>query len=988
MPRAAWVGLGAVLAAIVASIAASAGIPGPFPALSLLAAAAIGALASRPRGAPAGGSVRRSVRTDGGARRLLPLLVGVALVAVRLLIGGPGSASTVGLPASMSGDGRWLASVAAVGSPRDGRQTATVELRSETPDRAVPQIRIAATLPRYPAVRPGQLVRIGGRLEAPGDDDYGRYLASIGVSATVRANDLAVVGEVGDAGDRIEALRRGADDALTRALPEPEGGLASGILIGLRDRVDRDLATAFVEAGVSHVVAISGWNIAIVGAAIAAILRRWPRRRRSIVTLAAICLYTILTGASASVLRAAVMAAVVLLARESGRPGRAATALGWAVAGLLVVGPSLVTDPGFALSAAATGGLIAWATPLTERLAAVRGGALPGWLCASLGVSLAAEAATLPIALLWFGRVPIIAPLVNLAVVPIVAPAMAAGALALAGGAAAAAGAPGLLAVVVGLPAWAALALIVGIVRTAAALPFASATLEPPLNVGAAVVAAGAIAAIVGRRTIRRLIARLLEHRRRSDIGPRDRAGPAARSALRLPPDSPGAAMRPPPRRHRLAMPSRPVRLVAAGLAIALVAVVAVAATRPDGRLRITVLDVGQGDAILVDGDRGSRMLIDGGPDPDRLLVALDAHVPPWDRRVDLVVLTHPHEDHVAGLALLLQRYRVRRVVEPGMRGPGPGYRAWSATLAAQGSRSGRLSTGDAFAFDDVAFKVLWPDRDAVPPEPTDTGTGINNVSIVLLGTFGRELFILAGDIEEGIDPILLGRGLPRVDFLKVAHHGSRTSSTDAFLDAVRPRVAAVSVGAKNPYGHPAPATISRLQAHGARVYRTDLDGTVDVTLDGARLSARAEGGRTVAGTTGSSAGPATSPFIGYACGIARPGNVIGPAAVAAPVPTPTPPAVTARPLRAAPRTVLTPSPPDRPGPAPAVGAILLLYHRMDDGPRARGRRRAAPVARSATVGDPSRESRRRGRGLARRPHRRAGDLGRSPARRGGRPPP
>ena len=145
-------------------------------------------------------------------------------------------------------------------------------------------------------------------------------------------------------------------------------------------------------------------------------------------------------------------------------------------------------------------------------------------------------------------------------------------------------------------------------------------------------------------------------------------------------------------------------------------------------------------------------------------------------------------------------------------------------------------------------------------------------MSIVLLGTFGRERFILAGDIEEGIDPILLGRGLPRVDFLKVAHHGSRTSSTDAFLDAVRPRVAAVSVGAKNPYGHPAPATIARLQAHGARVYRTDLDGTVDVTLDGARLSARAEGGRPIAGATGSPAGP-RSPRLRSSdtpCGIVR----------------------------------------------------------------------------------------------------------------------
>ena len=104
---------------------------------------------------------------------------------------------------------------------------------------------------------------------------------------------------------------------------------------------------------------------------------------------------------------------------------------------------------------------------------------------------------------------------------------------------------------------------------------------------------------------------------------------------------------------------------------------------RSPGRgARISVLDVGQGDAILVEGSRGGRLLIDGGPDPDRLLVALDQRIPPWDRRIDAVILSHPHEDHVAGLALLLERYRVGRVFEPGMRGPGPGYAAWARRLA------------------------------------------------------------------------------------------------------------------------------------------------------------------------------------------------------------------------------------------------------------------------------------------------------------------
>ncbi len=122
-----------------------------------------------------------------------------------------------------------------------------------------------------------------------------------------------------------------------------------------------------------------------------------------------------------------------------------------------------------------------------------------------------------------------------------------------------------------------------------------------------------------------------------------------------------------------------------------------------------------------------------------------------------------------------------------------------------------------------------------MPIQPADGGTAINNVSIVLLGEVGRERFLLAGDIEEQIDPILVGRGLPRVDFLKIAHHGSRTSSTGPFLDAVRPRVAVASAGKGNPYGHPTRATLDRVAARGATVLRTDLNGSVEVTLDGVR---------------------------------------------------------------------------------------------------------------------------------------------------------
>ena len=285
-----------------------------------------------------------------------------------------------------------------------------------------------------------------------------------------------------------------------------------------------------------------------------------------------------------------------------------------------------------------------------------------------------------------------------------------------------------------------------------------------------------------------------------------------------------------------------------AALIVAVAVAGSVVAARPAASPRVSILDVGQGDAILVEGSRGGRLLIDGGPDPDRLLVALDRRIPPWDRRIDALILSHPHEDHVAGLALLLERYHVSRVFEPGMRGPGPGYAAWLRELAGPGAPIRlSLAAGDRLAVDEIDLNVLWPIRGQVPAVPPDGGTGINNVSVVLLGQVGPRRFLLMGDVEEGIDPSLLTEGLPHVDLLKVAHHGSRTATTQAFVDAVRPAVAVASAGAGNPYGHPARATLDRLAASGARVLRTDRDGSVVVGFEAAGMTVRTEGARPTA---------------------------------------------------------------------------------------------------------------------------------------------
>ena len=201
-------------------------------------------------------------------------------------------------------------------------------------------VRLAATLPRYPEVVPGDTVVVGGSVLPPPDDDYGSYLRRTGAAGSLRARTLERTVAAG--GWNVDGLRRAAGDALRAAMPEPEAGLAAGILIGLRERVDRDLAADFATAGASHVVAISGWNIALVGGIVAGLLRGRGSRSRLLLVAGATTIYTIAAGASPSVLRAAVMAGVVLLARGSGRAGRAAPALAWAAAVRVLIDPALV----------------------------------------------------------------------------------------------------------------------------------------------------------------------------------------------------------------------------------------------------------------------------------------------------------------------------------------------------------------------------------------------------------------------------------------------------------------------------------------------------------------------------------------------------------------------------------------------------------------------------------------------------------------------
>ncbi len=248
--------------------------------------------------------------------------------------------------------------------------------------------------------------------------------------------------------------------------------------------------------------------------------------------------------------------------------------------------------------------------------------------------------------------------------------------------------------------------------------------------------------------------------------------------------------------------------------------------------LRLTALDVGQGDAILLQTPNGSDVLVDGGPD-DRVRQQLSRHLPAADRTIELVVLTHPDLDHVGGLPAVARSYRIERVLETGVRSTSQADAAWVSEVTKQGSERIQAQAGQRLEIDGVWFDVLWPDAS------TDLATPKRNeTSVVLRVTYGATSFLLTGDISSDVEARMVQTGtLTDVDVLKAPHHGSISSSSEEFLDAVKPETAMISVGKKNRYGHPHPVVVRRLVKRGIRVLRTDEVGDVVCESDGERVT-------------------------------------------------------------------------------------------------------------------------------------------------------
>ena len=259
------------------------------------------------------------------------------------------------------------------------------------------------------------------------------------------------------------------------------------------------------------------------------------------------------------------------------------------------------------------------------------------------------------------------------------------------------------------------------------------------------------------------------------------------------------------------------------------------AVASPDGKLHVHFLDVGQGDSVLIETPGGRQVLIDGGPTPLGAARPLGDVLPFWDRRLDMVVLTHPDEDHFRGLVEVLHRYDVDVVLDSGLTSENPMFQAWQDALEREVPRTVRAYQGQTVVLDrDTWIEVLGP------PDPMlRTSADRNNNGVVLRLVHGQVSFLLTADIEKEAEAWLT-RSTHNLasTVLKAPHHGSRTSTSPIFLSAVRPAAAVISVGASNRYGHPHPEVKARLEATVGpdRLYTTAERGNIEFTTDGRRL--------------------------------------------------------------------------------------------------------------------------------------------------------
>jgi competence protein ComEC len=662
------------------------------------------------------------------------------------------------------------------GPARRGLYSIRIPAQARQFDRSDVDEPVLLELPRGRAPPQGAILSLVAEVRAPrpsdGRFDERAWLRRQGAHVVLRASRWSIVGHRGGLGGVADRLRARLERSLSPGLRGERRAVVAGVVLGADEGLSSELRDRFRASGLYHLLAVSGQNVAFIagGMLIIAWLLRLPRWLGEVGALAANGAYLLAVGLQPSVVRAGIAGALASLAWLVARPRDRWYFLLVGAAALLAWNPYNALEPGFQLSFGAVLAIFLL-VPRIERV--LEGYPIPKLVATTVAVSLACGIATAPILLLQFGRVPVYSVVSNALAAPVVAPLLGLALVA----AALEPVLPGAAAALAWVNGWLA-AYLAACARVVGGLPHAQVSSRAVLVAAAAVVTGG-----LGVRRFR--------------SGRRGSAAVVAALALA---GGIGWQLRPHP-----------------------------APPPPPTGFRLTFLDVGQGDAALLEVPEGAVLVDEGPPEAhvDRQLRRLGI------RRLAAIVLTHPQRDHVGGAEEVLEALPVGFVLDPRLPSSSLEERDAIAAARRRGVEVISARAGQVYRLGDLTIRVLWPDGPGPPGEDP------NERAIVVLASYGSVDALLAADAESHV---VLPLRPPPVEILKVSHHGSADEQLPTLLRLVHPAVAVISVGAGNDYGHPAPSTVSALAGSpGLRVLRTDRDGRIVVESDGRRLSATSE---------------------------------------------------------------------------------------------------------------------------------------------------
>jgi competence protein ComEC len=666
--------------------------------------------------------------------------------------------------------------VAVTGPPRRSRYDLRVPAQVRRYGDEVIREAVLLRLPSGRSPPQGALLDLTGEIRLPRGPQDGfderTWLRRHGVHVVINATRWRVVGRRGGLAGVADGLRSRLARSMAPGLHGERRAVIAGIVLGEDEGLSEELRARFRASGLYHLLAVSGQNVALIagGALLLAWLLGLPRMLGEVGALGAIGGYVLAVGWQPSVVRAGIAGGLASLAWLVARPRDRWYFLLLGAAILLAWNPYSLLDAGFQLSFAAVAAIFVVVPRLQSRLA---GYPVPSSLAEVVAVSSACGLATAPILLTQFGAVPLYSIPANALAAPVAAPLLGLALIT----ALAASVLPPLAFVLAWVNGWLA-AYLAGCARLVGGLPYAAAPARTALVI---------LGALLGLA----LLASRLRPSRAPSLAALALMAVLVAGGWRL---RAGSSVLPPPQ-----------------------------------GLRITFLDVGQGDGSLLQVPEGAVLVDEGAPEAD---------VSDKLRRfgvgsLALMVLTHPQRDHIGGAAGVLARLPVGFILDPAIPTDSNDEKAALRAARKRHVRVVVARAGQAFRLGKLRLQVLWPDG------PGSREDDPNNHAIVLLASYGRTDALLTADAESDVTGPL---HLPPVEILKVAHHGSADGGLADQLEQIRPRVAVISVGADNDYGHPSPSTIAALTgAAGLTLYRTDRDGQVIVESDGERMSVRTE---------------------------------------------------------------------------------------------------------------------------------------------------